>query len=99
MKLRIGLATGPVSVGMIGMKIPKYCVFGETVNLATAMEERSQGELFEFDLQRILNSDEKGGERPYIFCRGRFSNLIGAISIIIDQSLSLVKFSTSPHLY
>ena len=43
MKLRIGLATGPVSVGMIGMKIPKYCVFGETVNLATAMEERSQG--------------------------------------------------------
>ncbi|XP_063685679.1 atrial natriuretic peptide receptor 2-like [Bolinopsis microptera] len=41
-KLRIGLATGPVSVGMIGMKIPKYCVFGETVNLATAMEERSQ---------------------------------------------------------
>ena len=42
-KLRIGLATGPVSVGMIGMKIPKYCVFGETVNLATAMEERSQG--------------------------------------------------------
>ena len=46
MKLRIGLATGPVSVGMIGMKIPKYCVFGETVNLATAMEERSQGKLF-----------------------------------------------------
>ena len=39
----IGLATGPVSVEMIGMKIPKYCVFGETVNLATAMEERSQG--------------------------------------------------------
>ena len=43
-KLRIGLATGPVSVGMIGMKIPKYCVFGETVTLATAMEERSQGQ-------------------------------------------------------
>ena len=60
MKLRIGLATGPVSVGMIGMKIPKYCVFGETVNLATAMEERSQGELFEFDLQRILNNVGRG---------------------------------------
>ena len=39
MKLRIGLATGPVSVEMIGMKISKYCVFGETVNIATAMEE------------------------------------------------------------
>ena len=46
MKLRIGVATGPVSVGIIGMKIPKYCVFGETLNLATAMEERSQGNIF-----------------------------------------------------
>lgn len=37
-KLRIGVATGPVSVGMIGMKIPRYCVFGETVTTARAME-------------------------------------------------------------
>ena len=42
MKLRIGLATVsvlPVSLGIIEMKISRYCVFGETVNLATVMEK------------------------------------------------------------
>ena len=29
---------------MIGMKIPKDCVFGETVNIATAMEELADKE-------------------------------------------------------
>ena len=37
-KLRKELAPGPVSVGMIGKKIPKYCVFGKTVNIATTMD-------------------------------------------------------------
>jgi len=67
-KFKMGIHSGPIVAGVIGTKLPRYRLFGDTINLAARMMQKSEPGTLQFGIETYGDLPEEMG--PLVKLRG-----------------------------